>query len=517
MRERTGNTKRNIIYGIIQVVLSQILPFVVRTIVIYRFGVDYLGLNSLFASILNVLSLMELGFGTAVVYSLYKPVAEGDTDQICAYLGYYRKVYRVIGVAVAVVGLVILPYLRYLIHDPVIPGNLNLYVCYLLFLSDAVISYLLYGYMTAIPTAYQRRDILSRVDMEMSVLKCLLQSTLLLTSRNFYLYLLAIPIVTIIRNLIVAAVVKKRYPELGCRGTITNVQKRDLNKKIYGLFVNKLMGVSRNSIDCLCISAFIGLAMTGIYNNYYYIITAILAFSGAVCNSMMASVGNSIAIETQEKNYVDMRLFDFIYMAIATWATVCLLCLYQPFIRTWVGEKMMLDTSVVIGFSIYFFILKSGDIRWVYHEGAGLWYEARFIMIGEAVANIILNIVLCRYLGVFGIVLATVISVFITNMILCPRLIFKLYFKNGKVKEYWFDHIQYTITMLLTATTSWLLCESFLPLSMISKRVVGNCVLCLGGRLIICTGISVALFWLIWHRSERYNTAKVWMRKMIKA
>ncbi len=301
MRERTINTKRNIIYGIIQVIPSQIFPFIIRTIVIYRFGVDYLGLNSLFASILNVLSLMELGFGTAVVYSLYKPVAEGDTDQVCAYLGYYRKAYRVIGVAVAVIGIVILLFLKYLIHDPVIPGDLNLYTCYLIFLSDAVISYLLFGYMTAIPTAYQRRDILSRVDMGMSVLKCLLQSALLLTGRNFYLYLLTIPVVTIIRNLIVAAVVKKRYPEISCRGSITDTQKRDLNKKVYGLFVNKLMGVSRNSIDCLCISAFIGLAVTGIYNNYYFVIAAVLTFSGAICNSMMAGVGNSIAVESRDK------------------------------------------------------------------------------------------------------------------------------------------------------------------------------------------------------------------------
>ncbi len=177
---------------------------------------------------------------------------------------------------------------------------------------------------------------------------------------------------------------------------------------------------------------------------------------------------------------------------------------------------MMLDTSVVIGLSLYFFIVKSGDIRWVYHEGAGLWYEARFIMIGEAVANIVLNILLCKILGVFGIVLATVISVFVTNMILCPQLIFKLYFKNGKLKEYWFDHIQYTITMLVTAAVSWMLCEDVLPLSMVMSREVGICVLCLGCRLLICTGLSIAVFWILWHRSERYKTAKVWMKKLIK-
>ena len=158
---------------------------------------------------------------------------------------------------------------------------------------------------------------------------------------------------------------------------------------------------------------------------------------------MAASVGNSIASESQEKNYEDMKVFDFIYMAVAGWATVCLLCLYQPFIHVWLGEDMMFDASIMIAFCAYFYILKSGDIRWVYHEGAGLWYECRFYMIGEAIANIVLNIVLCKVMGVLGILLATVITVFTTNCFLCPSVLFKKYFGNGKMKEYLTGHLAY--------------------------------------------------------------------------
>ena len=512
---RTLNAKRNIIYGFLQVVISRILPFITRTVLIYRFGVDYLGLNSLFASVLSVLSLMELGFGTAVVYSMYKPAAEDDTDQLCAYLSYYRKVYRIIGLTILVVGLLLMPFLNQLIHDTELPGGLNIYICYLIFLSDTVISYLLYGYLTAIPTAYQRRDILSKVDIGIGVLQCSVKVLLLLVSSNFYVYLISIPALTIVRNLVTARTIKRKYPELECMGKLNADQKRDLNKRVCGLVIDKITAVSRNSIDTLCISAFIGLTATGLYNNYYFVMTSLIAFSTMVLSSMMAGVGNSIAVESRDKNYADMRLFDYIYTAIAGWATVCLLCLYQPFIKIWLGERMMLEMPVIIGLCAYFYILKSGDIRYVYHEGKGLWFESRFIMIGEAIANVVLNILLCKALGVFGIVLSTVISVFITNAFFFPKLLFKFYFRNGKLKEYWMDHLIYTIIMIVTAALSWWVCESLLPLNMAGKVIISG-VICLGGRLIICTGISVLVFWIVWHRRERYNNAVGWMRKMIK-
>lgn len=513
---RTANVKRNIIYGLFQFILSRLLPFIVRTILLYRFGVEYLGLNSLFTSILSLLSLMELGFGTAVVFSMYKPVAEENVPLICVYLNYYRRIYRIVGLTISAIGILLMPFLNNLIKDPSLPGELNLYACYLIFLCNTVVSYLLFGYMTSIPTAYQRRDILSCIEMGASVFSFALESLILLISTNFYLFLLAMPVVTISRNLLTAHVVRERYPELECKGEISSEQKRELKKKISGILVNKLTTVSRNSIDSACISSFIGLAMTGKYSNYYFIMSSIVSASVMICNSMMASVGNSIAIESRDKNYSDMRLFDFIFMAIAGWSTTCLLCLYQPFIYTWIGEDMLFGMQVVIGLCLYFYILITGAIRWVYHEGAGLWWECRYIMIGEAAANVVLNILLCKVMGVAGIVLATVISVFATNCILCPRLIFKEYFKNGKLYEYWKDHIWYTITMMVTAGVSWIVCETLLPMTMVMGREIGSSILCLGGRAMVCSVTAVAVFWIIWHKNERYYGAVKWVKRLVK-
>jgi peptidoglycan biosynthesis protein MviN/MurJ (putative lipid II flippase) len=173
---------------------------------------------------------------------------------------------------------------------------------------------------------------------------------------------------------------------------------------------------------------------------------------------------------------------------------------------------MMLSFSVVVAICIYFYILKSGDIRWVYHEGAGLWYECQFIMIGEVIANVVLNILLCKIWGTLGIVLATAISVFLTNMILCPQILFNHYFRNGKMNEYLIYHIQYSCTMLITAIASWVICETLLP---IRASLAGN-ILSLGGRLIICSLTSVLVFWLLWHKSNRYQNAKEWMKRLVR-
>ena len=508
---RTANVKRNIAYGMMQVIVSILLPFIVRTLLIYRWGAEYLGMNGLFTSILSVLSLMELGFGTAVVYSLYKPAAVNDTDTICAYLGYFRRIYRFVGIAVLAVGLALIPFLGNLVRDPELPGGMSLTLTYLIFLSDSVISYLLYGYMTAIPTAFQRRDVLSRIDMFAAVLKCAVQSMILLSTRNFYFYLISMPVITVFRNLVTARVVTKLYPGITCRGGLDTGQKSELYRKVYGILINKLTNVSRNSIDSLCISAFLGLAVTGMYNNYYFVMTGVVSFSAVICGSMMPSVGNSIALESRSKNYNDMRLFDFIYMAAAGWAVTCMLCLYQPFIAVWAGKSMMLGAPVAIGLCAYFYILKTGDIRWVYHEGAGLWWECRFIMIGEAAANVVLNILFCRIWGVAGIVLATVLSVFVTNCLLCPALLFRLYFRNGRLREYWMDHIYYTLTALLTAACSRFICNMLLPESMAMNSGIVKGIVCLAGRLVICSLIAAALFWAIWHKTERYNRAVKWL------
>ena len=173
---------------------------------------------------------------------------------------------------------------------------------------------------------------------------------------------------------------------------------------------------------------------------------------------------------------------------------------------------MVLD--IAAGMSFYFFILNSGSISWVYLAAAGLWYECRWYMIGEITGNVVLNIVLCRVMGVPGIVLATIITVFATNLIFFPKLVFEEYFKNGKLKEFWLDHAAYTLILMVIAGMSRVVCETALPLAMVTGREPVSCLICLAGRLIICSTLFGGFFWFIWHKSERYRAAVNWLRRL---
>lgn len=307
--QRSRNVGRNAVFGYIYSLFSLLVPFIVRTLVIYRFGAEYLGLNSLFASVLNVLNLADLGFGTAIVYSLYRPVAEGDTETVCAYLGTYKKLYRIIGCTILAVGILIMPFLPKLIKDSVVPGNLNLNIWYGIFLVNASVSYLLYGYKTAIPSALQRNDMLNRIDTVVLLGRSALQVAVLFVSDNFYLYLLVSLVFTVVRNLLMAWCVDRQYPQYKSLGRISREQAATLKPQVYGILIGKLRGVSRNGIDSICITTFLGLTMVAIYSNYLCIHNAVISLSFVLCTAMMASVGNSIAVDTPEKNYTDMRRF----------------------------------------------------------------------------------------------------------------------------------------------------------------------------------------------------------------
>lgn len=535
--QRSRNVSRNVAYGLLNRCVSLLLPFIVRTIMIYRFGALYLGMNSLLASIFQVLNLAELGFGSAVVYSLYRPVADQDTDTVCAYLGTYRKIYRIIGLIILGLGLAVLPWFPLLVKDSPVPGNMNLYAWYLIFLADAVVSYLLFGYKTSIPSALQREDMLSKIDTAMLLCKSVVQMVCLLLSDNFYFYLLTTLVFTVMRNLMISRVVNRRFPRYVSRGGISEEQFGELKLLVGGLSLSKFRGASRHAIDSICITAFVSLTMTAVYSNYFLIHSAVVSLSGIMCGAMVASVGNSIAVESREKNYRDMCRFNFIYMLLAGWATICLLCLYQPFMRLWMdgalpggavvagealardgvvaGESLMLGWPEVVALCLYFYLLKAGDMRWIYHQGAGLWWKARYIVIAEIICNVVLNILLARYWGVLGIILATLISLFFINFIGGAWILFKEYFQNGKLHVFFADQAKYFLVTAAVGAVCFYACEVITVGIGITNKGVEALYLLL--RLLICTIVTALLYYLIYHHSEQYKEAIDWLWKRYRA
>lgn len=495
--QRTKNAIRNIIFGFGNKVIVLFFPFIIRTIMIKVLGAEYLGLNSLFTSILQVLNLAELGFSSAIVFSMYKPIAEKDTITICALMNLYKKIYRIIGLIVLIIGIGLLPFLNFFIKGDY-PSDINIYLLYLIFLANTVITYFLFAYKTTLLTAHQRSDITSNINSIISILQYIIQIIVLCVLKNYYLYAIITIIATVFNNIVGTIIVDKKYPQYSAKGTISKKISNDIKKKVSGLMIQRICATTRNSLDSIFISAFIGLNAVAIYTNYYSIINAIVGILGIITSAITAGIGNSIVLESEEKNYRDMNKFNFIYMWISGWCTVCLASLFQPFMKIWMGDNYMFGYEMVILLCIYFYSMEMGVIRGAYSDAKGLWWENRYRAILESVVNIILNIVLVNWLGIYGVVLGTNISLLIINFGYGSQILFNYYFTKEKVSEYFKSHAIYAMVTVFISIITVKLC-SFINIEGIFNFII---------KLCICFLIPNILYFVIYRKSKQFYEAK---------
>ena len=388
--ERTKNATRNIIYGVIVKVYQLLVPFLVRTAMIYGLGVEYLGLGSLFTSVLTVLNLTELGVGSAMVFSMYKPIAEDDTLKICALMRLYRKYYRIIGSIILVVGIAITPIIPKLVKGDV-PNGISLIVLYWLNLGATVLTYFLFAYKNSLLSAHQRLDVCDKITLVISTLQYALQIGAIFL-KNYYLYVIAALFTTALNNIITAVMVDKMYPDYKPGGRLEKREIKIINHRIRDLFTSKIGSVVVDSADSIVISAFLGLTALAMYNNYYYIMSAIFGFIGIIFYACMAGIGNSIIVESDEK--------------------------------IWVGAKYMLSMPMVICMCCYFFLHEINRLINTYKDAAGMWHEDRWRPLVVSITNLGLNLIMVQYIGLFGILLSTVISMLFVGM---PWLLYNLF------------------------------------------------------------------------------------------
>ena len=268
MGKKSIYIRNNILSGFVKMSVSMAFPFIIRTVIIAILGAEYLGLNSLFTSILSVLSLAELGFSNAVVYSMYKPLANHEEDIVCALMAYYKKIYRVIGIVILGIGISLSPFITVFIKGSW-PSDINIYVLFLIYLINTSISYFFFAYKGALLNALQRIDLVNWSQTIILLLQYVIQLGVLCLYKNYYFYIIITPICTILSNLFIAYYANRWYPQYQCKGMIDKSMQIQIKKKISGLMIYKLSETSRNVSDTIILSFFWGLLIVAIYNNYY--------------------------------------------------------------------------------------------------------------------------------------------------------------------------------------------------------------------------------------------------------
>lgn len=483
---RTKNTTRNIGAGLIHQIVSIVLPFINRTAVLWTLGAEFTGLAGLFSSILNVLNMAELGFNTAIVYSLYKPMADQDHERICEIVSLFKRIYTIVGTIVLVGGLAVMPFLTYFIHGSY-PDSINLYIVFFLYLINSAISYYLFAYKECLLIADQRQDVAKNIRTVVNIARYLAQLLVLVLTKDFYLYLIVAIIGTIATNLLIHFSTRKRYPyykRIKARLKIP----AEMKKQVSGLVISKICDTFRNSFDSLIISSFVGLTATAIYGNYYYIFWSVYGIMLVVSNAMSASVGNSIVKNSEKTNYKHLLVFSQIYAGIMGFATVALACFYQPFMKIWAGEDLMLSSLDMLLFCVYFYAMNMNNVRNQYISGTGMWWKLRGSYIVEALGNLGLNFILGKLFGVTGVIIATIITIIMFNYLQRNAVLFKNYFKNEKIGEFYKQQLYYLILSTIGLVASFLACI-YLPFDGILNWVVRAIICLIVPNLIYYCGI----------------------------
>lgn len=491
--ERTKNASRSAMFGIALKLYQIIIPFIMRTAMIYLMGIEYLGLNSLFSSILQVLNLAELGVGSAMVFSMYKPIAEDDDAKICALEKLYHRYYLAIGAVIAVVGIILTPFVPQLIKGE-IPSELNVYILYLLNLGATILSYWLFAYKNSLFQAHQRTDITSKINIVTVTIQYGAQLLVLWVFHSYYLYLIIMLATQMLTNVITAIYANKIYPNYQPKGDLSKEEVREINKRIKDLFTAKLGATVVNSADTIVISAFLGLTVLAMYQNYYFILSAVMGILQVFIGACLSGIGNSIVTETIEKNYEDFKKLVFIVNWMVTICVSCFASMYQPFITLWVGEKYTFEYPVVTLLCIYFYLVIMQQIIGLYKDAAGIWHQDRFRPLIASAVNLVLNLAFVNIWGIYAIIASTLISYIIVAIPWMITNVFKYVFKRS-AKEYVTLIVRNMIACtFVTAVTSFF-CNIVRVDNLFVKLVI-NCV--------ICVVSSNFLMWCIYGKTQHF-------------
>jgi len=416
-KSRTEYSVINMATSVGGYVLNIVLSLVCRIVFTRCLSQEYLGINGLFSNILSMLSLTELGIGTAMVYALYKPVAEKNEEKIAAYMRLYGIAYKIIGIVVAVLGVALIPFLDFLITSPPdIPENI--YFIYILYLFSTASSYF-YSYRSSILVANQRNYVVVGISYIVTIIQNIIQMIILVVAQNYIAYLVTQIVCVFITNVIISQKAVKDYPCIKNRDVpkLSKAEIKRLAKDVKALTVTKLSGVLVNNTDNLVITYFNGLITTGVVSNYSLLSTTLNSLVNQVFTSITASIGNLNAVGDDEHKYSIFNALNLANFWVYGWATVGIIVLSTDIVRVAFGESYVMDVGIPIILGINFYMLGMQCVVGMYKSTMGLFKYGQYILLFTAALNLIGDVVLGQRYGVMGIFVATIVSIVLCKLV----------------------------------------------------------------------------------------------------
>lgn len=505
---RTKNTMRNAAWGMIYRITTLLGPFAVRTVIINKLGMEYAGLSNLFTSILTVLNLANLGFSSSLVFTMYRAVADGDREALCAMLAFFRKVYKIVGLVILGLGMAVMPFLPHLIKRDC-PADINLYILFAIYLVETSMDYLMFAYNEALFTAYQRSDITMKISTVRYVIQYSLQAALLVIFANYYIYVIVLPLMVFPNNIAKYVAARRLYPDITCKGKLDPEIKRQIYKKVATLFGHKFGNTTLVSIDIVVISAYLGLTMSGIYGNYYLILTAVNGLVEVITNGSISSIGNKLVTDPIDDNYKLFNTMTYGWSFIIGGAAACMLCFYQPFIcGVWIGEEGLLNNWLMVLIVVYFYTWMIRIMQLTFRDAAGLWNKDWLKPYLAMILNIIGSIWLIKRTGdVSGVLVPTILIFVLLYFPWEAWVLFKYLFKRN-AWNYVKRILLYTVLNVCTCAICYGVCIAAAP---------ANTVLSLLIRIPTVAVIYLSVWWLCTHKLAEFRSLRAIVMKTLKA
>lgn len=448
---RVKYAARNIMFGYVSNIITLLLNAVLRYVFVMRLDETLLGINSTYTNILSVLSLAELGVGTAINFSLYAPVARRDREKIKAYMQFYKKAYRMIAFIVAAAGLILVPFLKYIIKNPVgIESTQDLINFYLIFLFNTVSSYFV-AYKYSLPNAEQKNYIQANVITITKIITALVQTIVILTTSSFYGYLISASVIELAQKIFANIYLNYKYPYLKEKNMekLTKEEITEIKKKTGALVCHKVGDVARLQTDSIIITGFINVAMSGKVDNYNLVISSVSNFVNIIFNSVISSFGNLIATESREKQYKMFCIYRFFASWIYGFSAVGFYILLTPLVSLWIGDKWILPGIVIAAILVDYYFKGERIVLSNYKTAAGVFEQDKYLPLVQGVVNLIISVVLVIKIGLLGVYIGTIISGLLANIIR-PVIIYRVCFER-KATGYFYDALRYIIVIVLAA------------------------------------------------------------------
>ncbi len=490
---RTQSTLKNLSYVMVGQVLGIIVSIIARIIFVRTLSAEYLGLDGLFTNIITVLSLVELGIGPALVFSLYKPIAEKNIELIKSLLKLYQRAYLIIGSLIILFGIIVAPFIHYLIKD--MPDMPHIHFIFVLFVLNAAVTYF-YSYKRSLIIADQRKYIDATYRYGGFILLNIVQCTVLIIWKNFIFFVICQLIFNIVENILASRTADKLYPFLKSKNVapLNKEVIKGIYKNVKAMAMHRMGSVVVLSTDNILISSFVGLLAVGLYSNYRLILTALNIVLMQFFEAAKSSVGNLSVLESKARTREVFNKIYFMNFWLYGFASVGILCNLNPLIELWLGKKFVFSMEIVLLIIIHFFLEGMRRASLTFRDAMGLYWYDRYKPVAEALINLAASIILLKIMGIGGIFLGTILSILTTGFWIEPYILYKNGFKSSS-KSYFIAYSKYLSSVVLAASLSYGIC-ALLP---------ETTFFILAAKIFISTAVTNLLFYFLFRKSDEFQ------------